>query len=57
MTAGERSGNIIAPFKFDKEEVIENGSNSKTIRKTAKLGNQSISIRVGTGSGTAEITK
>ena len=57
MTAGERSGNIIAPFKFDKEEVIENGSNSKTIRKTAKLGNQSISIRIGTGSGTAEITK
>jgi DUF4097 and DUF4098 domain-containing protein YvlB len=57
MSANERSGNIIAPFKFDKEETIDNGGNSKTIRKTAKLGNQNIAIRVGTGSGTAEITK
>lgn len=57
MSANERSGNIIAPFKFDKEETIDNGGNSKTIRKTAKLGNQNIAIRVGTGSGIAEITK
>jgi hypothetical protein len=57
MTANERSGDIIAPFKFDKEEVIDDDGNQKRMRKTAKLGNQNISIRVGTGSGTAEITK
>lgn len=57
MSANERSGNIVAPFKFDKEETVDNGGSSKTIRKTAKLGSQNISIKVGTGSGTAEITK
>ena len=57
MTANERNGDIIAPFKFDKEETVENGGNQKTIRKTAKLGNSNITIKVGTGSGTAEIAK
>jgi hypothetical protein len=57
MTANERSGDIIAPFKFDKEEVVDDGGNQKRLRKTAKIGNQNISIRIGTGSGTAEITK
>jgi hypothetical protein len=57
MTANERSGDIVAPFKFDKEEVIDDGGNQKRLRKSAKIGNSNISIRVGTGSGTAEITK
>jgi hypothetical protein len=57
MTANERNGEIIAPFKFDKEETVDNGGNQKTIRKTAKLGNSEITIKVGTGSGTAEIAK
>lgn len=57
MTANARGGDIVAPFKFDKEETVEDGGNQKRIRKTAKLGNQNISIKVGTGSGTAEISK
>jgi hypothetical protein len=57
MSANERNGEIVAPFKFDKEETIDQGGNQKQIRKTAKLGNQDITIRIGTGSGTAEISK
>jgi DUF4097 and DUF4098 domain-containing protein YvlB len=58
MTANKSGGEIVAPFKFDKEETIEddNGRNAR-IRKTAKLGNKNIQIKVGTGSGTAEIVK
>jgi DUF4097 and DUF4098 domain-containing protein YvlB len=56
MTANKRGGEIIAPFKFDTEETIDDG-NSERIQKTAKLGTKSIRIKVGTGSGTAEITK
>jgi hypothetical protein len=57
MTANKRNGNIVAPFKFDKEETIDDDNNSQRIRKTAKLGNKDILIRVSTGSGTAEISK
>jgi hypothetical protein len=57
MTANKRGGEIIAPFKFDKEEVIEDGGNNERIEKTAKIGTKDIRIRVGTGSGKAEITK
>ena len=57
MTANERNGDIVAPFKFDKEEVIDDNGNSRRIRKTAKLGSKDIRIKVGTGSGTAEIVK
>jgi hypothetical protein len=57
MSANKRSGNIIAPFKFDKEETIEEGNSSPVIRKTAKLGTKDITIKVSTGSGTAEISK
>jgi DUF4097 and DUF4098 domain-containing protein YvlB len=56
MTANARNGRIVAPFKFDKEETITDG-NSPRIEKTAKLGDKQITIRVGTGSGTAEIGK
>jgi DUF4097 and DUF4098 domain-containing protein YvlB len=55
MTANKRGGNIVAPFKFDKEETLEDGNSSTRIQKTARLGNKDIRIKVGTGSGTAEI--
>jgi hypothetical protein len=57
MTANERNGNIVAPFKFDKEETIKENNSSARIQKTAKLGNKDITIKVGTGTGTATITK
>jgi len=58
MEANERYGRIVAPFKFDSEEVIErSGNNNDTIRKTVKLGNGKADIRISTGSGTAEIKK
>jgi DUF4097 and DUF4098 domain-containing protein YvlB len=57
MTANERNGDIVAPFKFDKEETINNGNSSPRIQKTVKLGDKDITIKVGTGSGTAEIAK
>lgn len=58
MEASERYGRIIAPFKFDKEEVIEHsGNNNDTIRKTVKLGNGGAEVRISTGSGKAEVRK
>lgn len=57
MTANERNGNIVAPFKFDKEEVIRDNGSSPRMRKTGKIGNKDITIKIGTGSGTAKITK
>jgi hypothetical protein len=57
MEANKRNGTIVAPFKFDKEETIDDDRSNEKIRKTAKLGNKDIKIRVGTGSGTAEVTK
>lgn len=59
MTANKRNGNIVAPFKFDKEETIgDNDRNdNERVQKTAKIGSKNIQIKVGTGSGTAEITK
>jgi hypothetical protein len=58
MTANKRGGEIVAPFKFDKEETInDNNHSNERIQKTAKLGAKSITIKVGTGSGTAEIVK
>lgn len=58
MTANKKNGSIVAPFKFDKEETIDDEDSSNVrIRKSAKLGSKDIQIKVGTGSGTAEITK
>lgn len=56
MTANKRNGKIIAPFPFDKEEEIDNGSGHPTIKKTARLGNGAVEIKVGTGSGTAQVS-
>ena len=57
MTANKNGGSIVAPFKFDKEETIDDDNSSARIQKTAKLGSKNIIIKVGTGSGTAEISK
>lgn len=58
MQANKRSGRIVAPFKFDKEEEIDNGGrNNVTMKKTAKIGNKDVRINIGTGSGTAEVEK
>jgi len=56
MTADKKQGEIVAPFKFDKEEELKEGS-SVRIQKTAKVGAKTITIRIGTGSGTAEVRK
>jgi hypothetical protein len=57
MTANKRNGEIIAPFSFDKTEEIEDGYDNTRIKKTAQLGTKGIEIKVGTGSGRAEIKK
>jgi DUF4097 and DUF4098 domain-containing protein YvlB len=56
-TVNKSNGEIVAPFKFDKEETIEEHGSSPRIRKTAKLGTKDIVIKIGSGSGTARITK
>lgn len=58
MQCGEKSGNIRAPFSFDKEEVIERGGrNNNMIRKTKSFGASGTKIQVSTGSGTAKVSK
>jgi DUF4097 and DUF4098 domain-containing protein YvlB len=57
MTANKRSGNIVAPFKFDTEETIDDRGSDERIQKTAMIGSKNINIKIGTGSGTAEIKK
>jgi hypothetical protein len=56
MTSNKR-GRITAPFKFDKEEVLNDNYSDDRIQKTAKIGNKDITIKVATGSGAAEIVK
>jgi len=58
MTVSKRNGKIVAPFPFDKtEEIQEGGDDHVSIRKTAQLGTKDIDIKIGSGSGTAEIKK
>jgi hypothetical protein len=57
MTANKKHGQIVAPFKFDSEREIEDDNSSTRIQKTAKIGSGNITIKVATGSGTAEIQK
>lgn len=57
MTVNKNRGRIRAPFEFDTEEEIENGRNNTTLKKTAKIGSKDILIRIGSGSGTAEVVK
>lgn len=60
MRANKKNGNISAPFSFDKEEEIDKDSGrygQTIIKKTAQIGSSDVKIKVGTGSGTAKISK
>lgn len=57
MTANKKNGKITAPLSFDKTEELDEDHNQVRIRKTAKLGEKDIQIKVSTGSGTAEVKK
>lgn len=58
MTANKKNGKIVAPFPFDKtEELNDDGDDNVRIRKTAHFGTKDIGIKIGTGSGTAEVKK
>ena len=55
MTANKKNGEISAPFKFDREEEVNEG-NSTIIRKFASVGSgEKVDINIGTGSGKAQI--
>ncbi len=54
MQANRDKGDIEAPFEFDSSEEIGSGRNT-IIKKTKKMGSSDVSIKVSTGSGTAEI--
>ncbi len=55
MICHEKKGKIIAPFKFDTEEVKRNDGNGPMWHKTAQLGNSSYRIRISSHSGTAKV--
>lgn len=57
MTANKRGGKIVAPFTFDDNEEMVDGGRNVRIRKTARIGEKDIQVKVGTGSGTAEISR
>lgn len=58
MTAGERRGEIEAPFEFDTTELIEQGRyGSDRIEKTKVFSKKDVVIKIGTGSGTAKIVE
>jgi hypothetical protein len=58
MTVNKKHGKIVAPFPFDKtEELQDGGDDNVRIQKTAQLGSRDIEIKIGSGSGTAEIRK
>ena len=55
MTTSKKSGDIVAPFDFDKTEEVNEGG-STMIRKSVSVGSGSkVKISIGTGSGTARI--
>lgn len=56
MTANKKNGEIRAPFNFDKTEELDD-DNQVRIRKTAKLSDKDIQIKIGTGSGEAVVQK
>jgi hypothetical protein len=60
MRANKKNGRISAPFAFDKEEEEQQGSgrwDQTVIKKTAQIGSSNVEIKVGSGSGTAKISK
>lgn len=56
MTANKKNGEIRAPFTFDKTEEIDDDDQVR-IRKTARLSDKDIQIKIGTGSGNAVVEK
>jgi len=56
MQCGERGGKISAPFDFDKTWTEGSGRN-RTVHKEKKFGNEKVEIKVGTGTGKAEVVK
>lgn len=56
MKANKKNGEITAPFKFD-SETEENNGNQTIMKKTAKIGNSDVEIKIATGSGRASIEK
>ena len=56
MKANKQNGDISAPFEFDSEVEEENGRQT-TVKKMAKVGNSSVEIKIGTGSGKAAVKK
>lgn len=54
MTVNKRNGKIQAPFAFDTTEEINDGHNTR-IKKTAKLGDKNIEVKIGSGTGTASV--
>ncbi len=56
MKANKRNGDIRAPFDFDTSEEIDN-YHQTIIKKTKKMDNTKVSIKVGTGSGVARISQ
>ena len=60
MKANKKNGRITAPFTFDKEEEITEGSgkwDQVVLKKTVQLGESDVRIKVSTGSGVASIEK
>jgi DUF4097 and DUF4098 domain-containing protein YvlB len=56
MKANKKHGDISAPFEFDSVTEEEHGDQT-IVKKTAKIGNSDIKIKVTTGSGRATIEK
>jgi DUF4097 and DUF4098 domain-containing protein YvlB len=56
MKANKRHGEISAPFKFD-SITEERQGNQTIVKKTAKIGDSDVQIKIATGSGRAEIEK
>jgi hypothetical protein len=56
MKCGMKSGRIVAPFKFDKEEKVGWGNNGH-IEKVAQIGASDYNIEISVGKGTAKVQK
>ncbi|MEO1654840.1 MAG: DUF4097 family beta strand repeat-containing protein, partial [Bacteroidota bacterium] len=56
MRANKNNGKILSPFTFDLETEETSGSNT-VLKKTKSFGDQDITVRVATGSGTAKVSE
>lgn len=55
MSASKKHGKIVAPYKFDKTEEVNDNDDDVTVRKTVQLGSATNEIKISTGSGKAEV--